>query len=150
MRFDLVREPGLAFLITLAAVPMAGCDVADPDPSDDSGDTSEPPEDPTTTSVADTTGDAETTSGGDPTIGGDRQICEAYAAHIVLCYPQQGPNQAMFVEYCASSLDYYGAISPDCLAAAEELFACLVAVDCDAFLDEGNCPTQTAALESCG
>lgn len=173
MRFTAL-DPGLAFLLTLAALPMAGCDLDGHEPSDDAtGDTtiggeqtdattsssdtgaststgSDPTEDPTTTDSADTTGAVETTTSGDPTTGGGGQICEAYAAHIVLCFPQQGPNQAMFVEYCTSSLDYYGSVSADCLAAAEDLYACLVAVDCEVFLDDGNCPEQTAALEGCG
>jgi hypothetical protein len=106
------------------------------------------------TGEPDTTGELDTTSGGDPT--GDPTSsggisCESYAAHIVACYPQQGSNYDQFVEWCESSLATYGSISGECRALVEDVFACILAADCEILADPRTCATESAALQdACG
>lgn len=172
-----LTDSGLAFLLTLSALPA--CDLPDPDdpdPSESQGEgssgddptdasqtsnaSSSPSTSDATSDGADTTGDVDTTGdeptsdsatdpSGDPT-GSGGAICELYATNAVVCFPTLG-DPAKFVGYCEQSLEYYGAISEECRALAEDVFACMSTADCDVLSDVETCATESATLaDACG
>lgn len=104
--------------------------------------------DPTdTSSTGDGDGDSATDSTASSSTGdGDGDICEAYAAHILSCFPDTGYTVEELAMGCMSSIEYntanYGA---DCGSAVEDFFACLSAADCDPLTDD--CAAAQAAWD---
>lgn len=118
------------------------------DPTEDP--TTDPTDDPTTDPTEDPTTDpTDDPTGADPTASGDA-LCELYATNLVVCFPSLG-DPAVFVGYCQQSLEHYGAISADCRALAEEIFACMSVAECDVLSDVETCAAESEALaEACG
>ncbi|MEM6994986.1 MAG: hypothetical protein AAF721_31020 [Myxococcota bacterium] len=101
-------------------------ETASPDTGDTAGDTMSPG------TTAGTGDDATTTA----TTGEEYSACFDYATNVVECFK----DADMMEEYdlCEMYLDYYAGIDKPCLAAAEDLYACLGALDCkDLVADEG-------------
>ncbi|MBK6923551.1 MAG: hypothetical protein IPH07_39550 [Deltaproteobacteria bacterium] len=75
-------------------------------------------------------------------------VCEAYGAHYVECGIGKDPTYAAY--YCTYALGL-GARYADCVAAAEDLYACLSTADCTALSRGSACPTELEAVTTaCG
>ena len=74
--------------------------------------------------------------GDDTGIGDIDPACETYGNVIEQCFPGEGAQAAM---ECQSELEYALDDGPECQSAAEELFACLSALSCEAIETEEAC-----------
>ena len=167
------KNSQLAFLLSLSALPIAGC-VINGDDDDDAGDTGSSTQTTTMTTTVSTT-DADTTDGTvsttvsttDPdtgtedgettaadtgpedsgTTGDVPAVCDMVEAHWMKC--QLKDPQAIFDE-CVTYVNYPG-YSADCIQANEDYYACLAAADCAALTGkEPPCTAeQDAIAEAC-
>lgn len=159
-------------LFLLAAAPMAtGCiitvsdDVADSDTgttedgetteTDDEvgttdGTTSETDTDTTdetdTTDTTDETEETDTFDGTDSDTTGEDGVCADYANFYAGCYGEQYYQENL--EYCTESLAYAAMASPECADAVEAVFACLSALTCEEYMQEGPCEEEELAAQA--
>lgn len=155
----------IALLLSLGVLPA--CPAKEPeDPTD--ADTSVGPGStdstagtaaPTTTVEAPTGTDGATT-GPDATAGEETaasgttgepvpELCAAYAAKYVECYPRYAGMQQESEQYCAQYLAMFERMLPECVAPLEDLLACLSKLDCQAFMQETGCAAENDAFEKC-
>lgn len=91
------------------------------------------------------------------------EACKPYARKASACYSDAYGDGYSYgyvgqVGSCVAQIGYYAAESPDCADAFIDYFACLGALDCDAFLGDGDegaepsgphpCDPAGAALET--
>jgi len=169
MNYD--HKHQLAFLLSLAALPIGGCVISDGDDDGDSGDDTGTATNPNTMTAADddsgsmtspmtaddtgtaTVDDSGSSSGGSAddtagTTGGELpQVCTDVGAHYEKC---EFTDAADIVDECAYYLVDKG-YTGECLTANEEYYACLAAAPCEDFEPKLN-PCQDAidaAQEAC-
>lgn len=168
MQYD--HKQNLAFLLSLAALPMAGCIISGGDDDDDgagTGGTANSADDDGTTGGDDTTGGGSVTldgtgsdSVGDTgstgvvdetgagTTGGETpQVCTDAGAHFEKCMLKD--PQGIVTECVDYTTD--PEYSAECIAANEEYYACLAMADCKALVGKENpCQTeQDAIFDAC-
>ncbi len=168
MNYD--HKHQLAFLLSLAALPIGGCVISDGDDDDDVGDDSTGTADDTNTMTAadddsatmtmtaDDTGtatvdDSGSSSGGGTaddtagTTGGEvPQVCTDVGAHYEKCMFK---DAAESVDECAYYLVEKG-YTGDCLTANEDYYACLAVAACEDFAKGNPCQAEIeAATEVC-
>ena len=154
---------GLGFLLSLGALPIAGCPADDDD--DDGRDPTGADTAPTSDATADPTGGTDPTSAsmdatdtamtdatdtadtggttGDESCGAIPPTCQEWADAAIAC--GEGYADA---NYCACALMYYEQYGAGCAQALEDLYACLAELSCDEMAAEDACPAEDAALES--
>ncbi len=73
--------------------------------------------------------------------------CTAYADHV--SYDCIGDPKAYdgYADYCATNVAYAEAISKECGAATEAVFACLAVTNCDTLFMGDPCPDEIAAAD---
>lgn len=170
MQYD--SKQNLAFLLSMVALPMAGCVITSGDDDDDTGDSgnasnSNSNSDDGTTSGDDTTGGAsldETGSDsigdtgstgavdGTGTTGGDTPaVCSEVGAHFDKCTITK-PSPDEIIQECVYYVTY-PANTPACTTANEDYYACLAMADCDALTMGKVNPCQAeqdAIFAACG
>jgi hypothetical protein len=126
--------------------PTAGTTVAPGETTETPGETTETPAETTETP-------ADTTLGDDTTTGGVEvpESCATYGDQYLECVMDE-ESAAAAVADCSERLMMYEAYGPDCLAAAEDVYACLSALTCEEFVDVKvsamACMKQNMALET--
>jgi hypothetical protein len=122
---------------------------ADPT-SDPSGD---PPGDstgdPTGDSSGDPTGDPaddSDSSSDDPPPGDSDVVCQQFAAKVGECAPEYADEA---LPECQFAIEYYAAFGAECGLAAEDLFACLAALDCATLESDADiCTEEEGAIDT--
>jgi hypothetical protein len=166
MNYD--HKHQLAFLLSLAALPIGGCVISDGDDDGDSGDdtgsatqntmtadddsgsmTSPMTADDTGTETVDDSGSSSGGSADDTagTTGGEvPQVCSDLGAHFEKCMFKDAQER---VDECVLYLVEYG-YTGDCLIANEEYYACLSVAACEDFAKAPVCDAElTNAMETC-
>lgn len=163
-----MQHEQIAFLLSLSALPLAGCVVGGDDDDEttnattqttmsttdnstsdtDPSTTASTTENPSTTNSSTTQADTGTDTGG--TTGEPSEICTTYGDHYVECFMYGTPEDN--ATYCQSSIDmansYYGA---ECASAVEDVFACLNGLDCMTWMGDTYCEAEYAAsAAACG
>lgn len=158
----------LLFLLSLGGL-GTGCIIITDDTDTDAAGSDTTPKDLTTSSTGGNEGDTEVatsaaTDGGTSTTGtvddtgttagppdgttteGPGTVCEAYANLYAECIGDPKAYDPS-LEYCDMYLAGAQAYSPECGAAAEAYYACLLTLDCKAFLSPDSCPDELAVVE---
>ncbi|MEZ4451845.1 MAG: hypothetical protein R3B09_20445 [Nannocystaceae bacterium] len=136
------RSHGLAFLLSLGAIPLACTDGEGESSAGSTGDTTgatgmttgstststSATEATESSSASGTTTSAMTTEGS--TTGADDELCSAYAQKVVECYPRTG--YAATLCYCQNQRDFGAALDGACRAAIDGWLQCqALASSCD-------------------
>lgn len=144
------RTADLLFLFGLTAAAVGGCDA-------DDGDSDSATASATATSGAsDVSGGPSSSSTGastaPPTSGDAGDPCAAIAERSVECESDTDYDTAL--DYCADTFAYLDATyGGDCVAAYEDVLACVLTLDCKSFNAEPRtgCPAEQQAFEAaCG
>lgn len=152
-------------MLSLGALPIAGCAGDDDDDDGDPTGAESAPTSDATNATADPTGDPDATNAsmdatdtateatatgddsggttGDEDCGAIPPVCQTWADAAVAC--GEGYADA---NYCACAVLYYEQYGAGCPQALEDLFACLAELTCDEMAAEDACPAEQAALDS--
>jgi hypothetical protein len=166
MNYD--HKHQLAFLLSLAALPIGGCVISDGDDDGDSGDDTGSATQNTMTAAddddsgsmsmtadesgSDSVGDTGSSSGGSAddtagTTGGEvPAVCTDVGAHFEKCAFKDAATIVDECVYYVTDPEY----TAECITANEEYYACLAAAPCEDFAKENPCQEQLdAATEVC-
>ena len=165
MQYD--HKQNLAFLLSMAALPMAGCVITSSDDDGDTGDSGS-----ASNSNSNTNGDDGTTTGADSTSGASVEgtgsdsvgdtgstgvvddtgattggevptVCIDAGAHFEKCMIK---DPMAIIDECVYYVTY-PANTPECTTANEDYYACLAMADCEGLTGKENpCQAEQDAI----
>jgi hypothetical protein len=168
-----LKHHQLAFLLSLGALPIAGCTAADDDGTtnataatmtgtatnttmstgtDETGTATMTTGNPTTGMTTDVSTSGTDTGYADSTTGNIDipPVCQMYGDHLIKCGLMYADTAAM---YCAQALQYDADYGDGCVMADSDYYACLAMTDCAELMDKMATPCEAeemAYLDACG
>lgn len=146
---DSTTYRGIAFLLSLGALPIACEPNEDGGTDDGTGGTSDATDGAGTTSGAPTTSSDGTTgeSGTTGGMGDPAGSCALYVEYVKRCNPDGEETEAELYSYCSMTRKRVEAVyGPDCLVAHDAVNECLATIACD---DPDPCPDEIDASNLC-